>query len=161
MPYGTTVNLWLPVASFTEARSAAGSPFERRLDDPGKCVLLVDDEAMVRETLAMSLEDFGYTVLVAADGAEALDMMASSETMVDVLVTDLSMPGIDGLELIRQAQKLRPGLPAVLLTGYAGHGAQLAIGGSVSSAFALLRKPVPVAQLADRIEALLAVALTG
>jgi CheY-like chemotaxis protein len=78
-------------------------------------------------------------------------------TTVDVLVTDLSMPGIDGLELIRQAQNYRHGLPAVLLTGYAGHGAQLAIGGSVSGTFALLRKPVTVAQLADRIEALLAV----
>ena len=127
--------------------------------DTGRRVLLVDDEPMVRATLADALQDFGYTVLVAVDGTEALDMLMSRGAEIDVLVTDLSMPGIDGLELIRRAQSHRPGLPAVLLTGYAGHGAQLAIGDSVRGAFSLLRKPVTTAQLADRIEALLAVAL--
>ena len=132
-----------------------------RRDNPGQCVLLVDDETMVRETLAMALEDFGYTVLAVANGAEALDLLVTAAVMVDVLVTDLSMPGIDGLELIRQAQRHRPGLPAVLLTGYAGLGAQLAVGDSVSGAFSLLSKPVTMAQLVDRIEALLAVAVAG
>jgi CheY-like chemotaxis protein len=120
----------------------------------------VDDEAMVRETLATSLEDAGYTVLTVADGAEALDLLRSP-VLVDILVTDLSMPGIDGLAVIRQAQRERSGLPAVLLTGYAGYGAQLAVGESVSGAFSLVRKPVTAAQLADRIEALLAVPLPG
>jgi CheY-like chemotaxis protein len=120
----------------------------------------VDDEAMVRETLTASLEEAGYTVLAVADGTEALDLLRSP-VAIDILVTDLSMPGIDGLVVIRQAQRERPGLPAVLLTGYAGHGAQLAVGESVSGAFALVRKPVTAAQLADRIEALLAVTLSG
>jgi signal transduction histidine kinase/ActR/RegA family two-component response regulator len=161
VPHSTTVNVWLPAASWSQTPSAVRFEPDTLRDDLGKCVLLVDDEAMVRATLAAALEDFGYTVLVAADGTEALDRLVSSEGRVDVLVTDLSMPGIDGLEVIRQAQRHRPGLPAVLLTGYAGHGAQLAVGGSVSGAFSLLRKPVTVAQLADRIEALLAVVVAG
>jgi CheY-like chemotaxis protein len=66
------------------------------------------------------------------------------------------MPGLDGLTLIRMAQEQRPGLPAVLLTGYAGDGAALAIGATLSGPFSLLRKPVTGAQLADRINALLA-----
>jgi CheY-like chemotaxis protein len=115
---------------------------------------------MVRETLATSLEDAGYAVMIAADGAEALDLLRSP-AVVDVLVTDLSMPGLDGLAVIRQAQRQRAGLPAVLLTGYAGHGAELAVGGLVSGAFSLVRKPVTAAQLADRIEALLAVTPAG
>jgi CheY-like chemotaxis protein len=63
---------------------------------------------------------------------------------------------MDGLALIRAAQQQRPGLPAVLLTGYAGDGAALAVGGALSGSFSLLRKPVSGAQLADRITALLA-----
>jgi CheY-like chemotaxis protein len=130
-------------------------------DDAVRRILLVDDEAMVRETLAASLEESGYTVLVAEDGAAALQVLGSG-AVIDVLVTDLSMPGIDGLAVIRQAQRDRPGLPAVLLTGYTGHGAQLAVGGSLSGTFSLLRKPATAAQLADRIEALLAlVSLAG
>ncbi len=162
-PHGTTVHLWLPAAVRTRTRTLAVEPVQpdMRRDNPGQCVLLVDDETMVRETLAMALEDFGYTVLAVANGAEALDLLVTAAVMVDVLVTDLSMPGIDGLELIRQAQRHRPGLPAVLLTGYAGLGAQLAVGDSVSGAFSLLSKPVTMAQLVDRIEALLAVAVAG
>jgi signal transduction histidine kinase/CheY-like chemotaxis protein len=162
--HGTTVHLWLPSAIRLETPAqptvpAFDAPVVPR-DEGGKRILLVDDEAMVRETLTASLEEAGYTVLAVADGTEALDLLRSP-VAIDILVTDLSMPGIDGLVVIRQAQRERPGLPAVLLTGYAGHGAQLAVGESVSGAFALVRKPVTAAQLADRIEALLAVTLSG
>jgi len=65
------------------------------------------------------------------------------------------MPGMDGLAVIRAAQERRPGLPAVLLTGYAGDGAALAVGGAVSGTFSLLRKPVSGVLLVDRVRALL------
>ena len=93
-------------------------------------------------------------MLVAANGTEALALLAAGEA-VDALVTDLSMPGMDGLAVIRAAQERRPGLPAVLLTGYAGDGAALAVGGAISGAFSLLRKPVTGVQLVDRVRALL------
>ena len=80
-------------------------------------------------------------MLTASNGAEAMALLGPGET-IDILVTDLSMPGMDGLALIRAAQVRRPGLPAVLLTGYAGDGAALAMGGAVSGSFSLLRKPV-------------------
>ena len=107
----------------------------------GRRVLLVDDEAVVREVLAEQLEEAGYRVLAAASGTEALALLAAG-TSVDALVTDLTMPGIGGLAVIRAAQERYPGLPAVLLTGYAGDGAALAVGGAVSGSFSLLRKPV-------------------
>ena len=75
---------------------------------------------------------------------------------MDIIVSDLTMPVMDGLELIRAAQERRPNLPAVLLTGYAGDGAALAVGGAISGTFSLLRKPVSGTQLVDRISALLA-----
>jgi CheY-like chemotaxis protein len=73
-----------------------------------------------------------------------------------MIVSDLTMPGMDGVALIRAVQERRPGIPAVLLTGYAGDGAALAVGGAISGAFSLLRKPVSGTQLVDRIGALLA-----
>jgi CheY-like chemotaxis protein len=149
--------LWLPATTRVDTMSAVPQQAPQPRRDGGKQVLLVDDEAIVRETLAASLVDAGYGVQVAADGAAALKIL-ESEAAVDVLVTDLSMPDIDGLTVIRSARSIRPDLPALLLTGYAGHGAQLAVGGSLNGSFTLVRKPVTAAQLADRIEALLAVA---
>jgi CheY-like chemotaxis protein len=118
-------------------------------------VLLVDDDAIVRDVLILSLEDSGYTVLPADSGAVALVRLAAGQR-VDIIVSDLTMPGMDGLELIRAAEERQPGLPAVLLTGYAGNGATLAVGGAISGTFSLLRKPVTGTQLADRINVLLA-----
>jgi CheY-like chemotaxis protein len=91
--------------------------------------------------------------LGAARGAEALALLDSEEA-VDVLVSDLSMPGMGGLVVIREAQLRRPGLPAVLLTGYAGDAAHLAVSDPARAGFSLLRKPVSVAQLVDRIDML-------
>ncbi len=72
-----------------------------------------------------------------------------------MLVSDLAMPGMDGVALIQEAQRRRPGLPAILLTGYAGDAARLAVGEAVGGAFTLLRKPVTGAQLADQVAVLL------
>jgi DNA-binding response OmpR family regulator len=114
----------------------------------------VDDEIMIRTFLAKNLEDRGYDVMVAATGAEALAIAAAEK--VDALVTDLSMPGIDGLAVIRGVQELHPGSPAVLLTGYAGDETALALKGAMSGTFSLLLKPVTEIQLLDRISTLLA-----
>jgi DNA-binding NtrC family response regulator len=65
------------------------------------------------------------------------------------------MPGLDGLTLIREAQRCRPGLPAILLTGFATDTAELAMGGALSGTFSLLRKPVDAKALADRVAMLL------
>jgi len=158
---GTTVTLWFPEATVEAAAPAAAAPAapaaEPEPAGEARCarVLLVDDEDAVREVLTMQLEDFGFAVLPAGGGAEALALLAADEA-ADILVTDLSMPGMDGLALIRAAQELRRGLPALLLTGYAGDGAALALGGAVSGSFSLLRKPVSAPHLVDRLRSLLA-----
>jgi CheY-like chemotaxis protein len=78
-----------------------------------------------------------------------------AENDIDLLITDLSMPGMDGLQLIRRAQQHEPGLPAILITGYAGDGASSAVDGAMSGSFSLVQKPIRVAHLADRIESVL------
>ncbi|CAH2604344.1 Histidine kinase [Rhodovastum atsumiense] len=151
---GTAVTLWLPAAEAaaeaTPARSAGLAAAS-----PGRRILVVDDEAMVRETLAATLEDAGFAVLAAGGGAAALAMLDAGEA-VDALVSDLSMPGMGGLALIRAALQRRPGLPAVLLTGHAGDEALHLADGLPHGACSLLRKPVGVSQLVDCIETLLA-----
>ncbi|MDR3530632.1 MAG: PAS domain S-box protein [Rhodopila sp.] len=151
---GTRITLWLPNATGGVGALTGEGP--RPDADPGKpCVLLVDDDTIVRDVLTLSLEDSGYAVLPADGATSALNRLTSGER-VDIIVSDLTMPGMDGLTLIRAVQEWQPSLPAILLTGYASDGAALAIGGAISGTFSLLRKPVSGTQLADRIASLLA-----
>lgn len=152
---GTRITLWLPRATGEDDRSSA-SPTARNANVGKSVVLLVDDDPIVRDVLTFSLEDAGYAVITAEGGSVALTQLDDRSQRVDIIVTDLTMPGIDGVTLIQNAQQRRPNLPAVLLTGYAGDGAALAVGGAISGTFSLLRKPVSGVQLAERITALLA-----
>ncbi len=161
---GTQVSLWLPIAAGPAASAAEPAARDETAPATARCarpcrVLLVDDEPVVREVLAGQLADEGFEVAEAADGAAALALIERGGPF-DLLVTDLAMPGQDGVALIREAQWRRPGLPAILLTGYAGEAAALAVGsaldGGSGGAFALLRKPITGARLADQAAALLA-----
>jgi PAS domain S-box-containing protein len=153
---GTTVTLWLPGAEPSEAAALPpiGSPVDGDRAGAPHRVLVVDDDPLVREVLAEQLRAAGFEVLRAASGTEALALVTTGER-IDALVTGLSMPGLDGLAVIREAQSRIPGLPTVLLTGYAGDIAALAVSGAVNKSFTLLRKPVSGQVLAHRLRALL------
>ena len=79
-------------------------------------VLVVDDEEAVRDLIAKTLTMADYEVNTATDGQSALDLL--KDTDFDLLITDLKMPGMDGLNVIRQARKLSPSLPIIIITGY-------------------------------------------
>lgn len=81
-----------------------------------KTILSVDDSASMRQMVRLTLSGAGYTVLEAADGSEGLAKAQSNK--VDLVVTDLNMPGLDGLSLIRELRKLPTykGVPIILLT---------------------------------------------
>ena len=80
-------------------------------------ILLVDDEESIRKLLSRMLES-NYDVEVAADGDAAIRLLREPEAHYDLLISDLNMPGMDGLTLIREAQRIDPALPAVVITGY-------------------------------------------
>ena len=155
---GTAVTIWLPAAGPGTARLSEPQGLDDAAHSLGGLaaarVLLVDDESLVRQVLAEHMADAGFSVLSAANGNEALDMLDAGEA-VDAMVTDLAMPGMDGITLIRAVQERRHGLPVVLLTGNAGGDAALALSGAVSGTFSLLRKPVTGTVLASRVRALL------
>ena len=79
-------------------------------------VLVVDDEASIRDLLSKTLALAEYDVDVAADGRGALDRMRMHP--YDLLIADLRMPGLDGLSVIREAKRLRTDLPVIIITGY-------------------------------------------
>ena len=149
-----TDKIWLPQADTATATDSIEAI--RQEPPPGTSgrVLLVDDDELVRETLAAQLEAGGHSVLTASCGEDALALLRTT-TPVDILVSDLAMQGINGLTLIQEAQRLRSRLPAILLTGYAEDATALAVGGAVSGSYSLIRKPASGAQLADRIAAML------
>ena len=109
---------------------------------------------MVRAVVAGHLEDRGYDIAEASGGLDALARLDDGE-VADLLVTDFSMPGMNGLMLIQEARQRLPGLPALLLTGYADAGILPRIEGALNGATVLLRKPVSGDELAARAAALL------
>lgn len=109
-------------------------------------VLLVDDDPGVRFALTEVLADRGYRVITAGSGAQALNLLDG----VDVVVTDLSMPGMDGLELVAQIRARTPGLPVILLTA---HGSENMVRiASSRGACGCLSKPFDIDEIADVIE---------
>lgn len=81
-----------------------------------KTILLVDDEADLREVLDISLSDSGYEVLTAENGVQALS--ALKENDIPVVITDIKMPGIDGIELLRKIKRINPETEVIMLTGH-------------------------------------------
>jgi signal transduction histidine kinase/ActR/RegA family two-component response regulator len=155
---GTTVLLWLPQAEDALKPVPVDRTRVPRRDGAAKTrtprILLVDDDAAVRELLTEELIGRDFHVEQAGDGASALEQFGDGGG-IDLLVSDLSMPSMDGLALITAVQQRRPGLPAILLTGYARDDVSLAVGGALRPAYTLLCKPVRALQLCDCIARLL------
>jgi CheY-like chemotaxis protein len=87
-------------------------------------ILIVDDDPGILNALRASLSGAGHVTEVARDGRQALRLIESSLQAAepyDLMVTDLRMLGLDGLELIRNSRRLRPGLPTILMTAYGGN----------------------------------------
>ena len=113
---GTTIEMWIPVADIDAAVAVAR---ETNIEVAGGTgtVLLVDDEEVIRTTTAQMLVDLGYTVVEAASAKDALAYISNAN--VELVLTDHLMPGMNGTELAREVQALRPGLPILIISGFA------------------------------------------
>ena len=116
-------------------------------------VLLVEDEESVRRLLARELKAVGYSVLTAVDAEEAIGLAGRRETSVDLLVSDVVMPGIDGTELARRLGELRPGLKVLLVSGYAPDGEN--VRHAVASGCRFLSKPFTASIFLEAVRAAL------
>jgi CheY-like chemotaxis protein len=113
---GTNIELWLPRSA--EKPEPSSSAPERETSQVRGTVLLVDDEAVVRFSTAELLSDLGYEVLEAASAEAALGVVQNGVSL-DLVVTDHLMPGMTGSDLARAVRMLRPGVPILIISGYA------------------------------------------
>lgn len=109
---GTELSIDLPLAS-TEA-----STEHPALNTKKQSVLVVDDEELVRNYLVIALQHLGYEAIPAKDGNEALFQCLQSKVNIDVLLTDMILPGMNGREIAEQAKKVRPTLKLIYMSGY-------------------------------------------
>jgi PAS domain S-box-containing protein len=145
---GTTVRLCLPQhAQVDVAKGPSAAPAPDRAQ-PGKAVLLVDDEDVARDAAAERLRELGYRVLEAVDGPAALHLLDGG-AHIDMLVTDVGLPnGMNGRQVAEAVRERRPGIPLLFITGYAG--TELPPGSEV------IDKPFDLDTLARKVQAALA-----
>jgi CheY-like chemotaxis protein len=135
---GTTFTLLWPRTA--EAAATAGTaPGVVAPASDRRTVLLVDDELGVRTVARRFLEGHGYQVIEAADAHQALGLLAQPSSRIDLLLTDMVMPGMQGRELIASVRAMRPDLPVVCMTGFAGETDQP--GDIVPGILAVVTKP--------------------
>ena len=116
---GTTAELWLPVTTVAaDTGQTQDVPRVKDADGLSITVLVVDDDALIAMSTVGMLEDLGHEAVDAGSPARALEILESGQH-VDLLITDYSMPRMNGVELAKAVRKLRPGLPILLASGYA------------------------------------------
>ncbi|MBY6261185.1 response regulator [Azospirillum sp. 412522] len=142
---GTAITLYLPSVAAVPATADNSGPVA--VSAGGRTILLVEDDAIVRLGTMAMLENLGYHVIEADGGEGALAILREGAT-VDALVTDFAMPGMNGAAVVRNVRTLRPGLPALIVTGYADTP-------DFGEAVRLLRKPFSSRQIADCLAAML------
>jgi CheY-like chemotaxis protein/anti-sigma regulatory factor (Ser/Thr protein kinase) len=143
---GTKVTMWLPRAARPSEAATAKTDEAPAPETPPLRILLVDDHAAVRATTAALLQDSGHEIVEAADGGKALKLLAAKQAF-DLLITDYAMPNVSGAEVIAGSRKMRPTLPAIMITGYADPAALPA-----TRRVTLLAKPFTPAQMSEAIQ---------
>lgn len=121
---GTTAELWLPAATAATAATRAEPPLAERPVNhaevvvPRSTILFVDDDFLIAMSTVDMLEDLGHEVIEVNSGSAALEILRGPGG-IDLMITDYSMPKMNGGQLAEEARRLRPGLPILLATGYA------------------------------------------
>jgi signal transduction histidine kinase len=118
---GTKVEIWLPRAPAAKAAREdppAAEPDPASAAGPLR-ILLVDDHDAVRETTAGMLSDLGHQVETASDGPGLLRKLSAAPADYDLIITDYAMPLLSGADVLKQAREIRPGMPGIIISGYA------------------------------------------
>ena len=149
---GATFTIYLPAYDKVEAPAPAPEPEARRSRDlTGRgLVLLVEDEDPVRSFAARALRLRGYTVVEAASGEEALEILKDGALHVDIMLSDVIMPGLDGPAWVREAQKVRPEVKVIFMSGYAEDAFVGGDSGIPNASF--LPKPFTLNELTQRVK---------
>ncbi len=115
---GTTFRIYFPVTITTKEAGQPVQPAELA-EGGSETILLVEDEAALREITCEYLQSRGYNVLIASSSLHALEICRAHEQPIDILLTDIIMPGIPGPELVKSALGMRPGMRVIYVSGHA------------------------------------------
>ena len=113
-------------------------------------VLVVDDEEMIRSFTRSALEPYGYTVLLARDGEEGLRLLAQRSSDIGLVLLDVAMPGMDGLETLERIREIRPDVPVIVCSGFGDVDVETRFTGTDIAGF--FPKPYTVRQLARKVK---------
>ena len=149
---GTTFKIYLPRA-LKAAQPLSSLKTGERMPFGDETILLVEDDGAVRDLARLLLQEQGYTVLVAGDGQEAMRLAEDHSGPINLLLTDLVLPGMGGVVLYKRLSQVRPELRTLLMSGYtekaSGHP------GTPESGDAFLQKPFSSVELSRRVRAVL------
>lgn len=149
---GSTFEIYLPrVDESLEAPSESKPLADRGREQ--RTILLVEDEHSLRKLTARTLKEIGYAVCEAQDALEALEIAKRSETVIDLLLTDVVMPGMSGPSLARTLSPLRPEMKVLYMSGYTD--GEIAPHGVLEAGTSILRKPFTRDQLLRQAEEVL------
>ncbi|MGB3167655.1 MAG: response regulator [Alteraurantiacibacter sp.] len=146
---GARFTIYLPVHHVTEEELNKAEVEESQREwSGGGCILLVEDEDMVRAVAERALQREGYTIVTASDGDEGLDKFASDPDKFDLVVTDVVMPSMDGPAMAKDIRKTRAELPILFMSGYA----EEHLRGEIDiDAMYFIPKPFSVKQIGEKV----------
>ena len=131
------------------------SDFEEKDLRGSETILVIDDEEIVRRAARSALEHYGYTVVVSENGKSSLELLAELHYAVDLVVLDMTMPGMSGEETLRHLKAVRPELPVILSSGYSEEEATGRLTGKGVAGF--IQKPYSASYLAQQVRIALAI----
>jgi two-component system cell cycle sensor histidine kinase/response regulator CckA len=149
---GTTFRIFLARAEGVEEEAAPAEPVKR--GDGPRTILLVEDEPSLRKLTHRTLKDMGYTVLEATDAAQAIDVARNTDAPIDLLLTDVIMPGMSGGDLAKKLSPENPHMRVLFMSGYTD--GAIEIRGSLPPGMTVLRKPFTRDVLLRTVEGALA-----
>jgi two-component system, cell cycle sensor histidine kinase and response regulator CckA len=153
--HGTAFKIYLPII---HAEHGVVPAPQGPAEGGKEVVLIAEDDSSVRGVLARTLRDYGYTVLEAADGNEALEVAARESVPPDMLIADVVMPRINGRQLWRELAKRWPDLPVLFISGYTGFDAVSK--GLLDEGRDFLQKPIDPEELARKVRVMLTRAIS-
>ncbi|MBM0207177.1 response regulator [Micromonospora sp. STR1s_5] len=150
---GTAVKIYLPRHRGAAEAEDEGGRFAPPLrSDAGETVLVVEDDPVIRDLVVEVLQELGYRTLEASDGVAGLRFLQSRER-VDLMVTDVGLPGLNGRQLADQARETRPDLKVLFITGYAENAT--VANGFLDSGMEMITKPFAIETLVTKVNAML------
>jgi CheY-like chemotaxis protein len=150
---GSRIDLYLPRRAEVGAAASSEEPaYEAHQAELGQTVLVVEDEPLVRLLIIDVLGELGYNALEAGDGPSGLRILQSPQR-VDLLITDIGLPGLNGRQVADAGRLVRPNLKVLFMTGYAEKAA--IAGGFLETGMQIITKPFAMGVLAERIRELM------